>query len=77
MLQRKKSETDLAVEILLEKKEPMYYADLLKEIALRMNKPDDPETLTSIYTRLSLDNRLDYQGDGYWYFDASRIRREG
>lgn len=76
MLQRKKSETDWAVEILFEKKEPMYYADLLKEITARMDKPYDPETITSIYTRLNFDNRLVYQGDGYWYFDAGRMRRE-
>ncbi|WP_296862691.1 DNA-directed RNA polymerase subunit delta [Thermosyntropha sp.] len=75
-MQRKKSETDLAVDILMENKEPMYYRDLLKEIALRMNKNDDPETITSIYTRLNLDNRLDYQGDGYWFYDTSRVRRE-
>lgn len=77
MPQRKKSETDLAVEILQEKNEPMYYADLLREIVKRMGRNADPETMTSVYTRLNLDHRLVYQGDGYWYFDPNRIRREG
>lgn len=77
MVPRKKSETDLAVEILQEKNEPMYYADLLREIVQRMGRSADPETMTSVYTRLNLDHRLVYQGDGYWYFDPNRIRREG
>ncbi|SHH07271.1 DNA-directed RNA polymerase subunit delta [Thermosyntropha lipolytica DSM 11003] len=77
MVQKKKSETDLALEILKERMEAMYYADLLREIARRMGKEADPETMTSIYTRLNLDHRLVHQGDGYWYFDPNRIRREG
>jgi len=76
MQQRKKSEADWALEILAEKKEPVFFADLTREIAEKMGKQEDAVTLTSIYTRINLDNRLIYQGDGYWFYDASKIYRE-
>ncbi len=74
MMTRKKSEADWAVEILSEKQEAMFYADLIKEIAKKMGKKDDPASLTSIYTRINLDNRLIYQGEGLWYYDSNRVR---
>lgn len=77
MIQRKKSEADWAVAILSEKQEPMFYSQLVEQIADKMNKNKDTANLTSIYTRLNLDNRLVYQGDGYWYFDLNRARQEG
>ncbi|MEQ8200596.1 MAG: DNA-directed RNA polymerase subunit delta [Syntrophomonadaceae bacterium] len=73
---RKKSEADWALEILSERKEPVFYAELIEEIAQRMGRQTDAATLTSVYTRINLDNRLIYQGDGYWYFDSSKIYRE-
>lgn len=76
MYQRKKSEADWALEILSQRQEPVFYAELVQEIAQKMGKQTDTTTLTSIYTRINLDNRLIYQGDGYWYFDASKIYRE-
>ncbi|NLV22644.1 MAG: DNA-directed RNA polymerase subunit delta [Syntrophomonadaceae bacterium] len=76
MIKRKKSEADWAVEILTEQAEPMYYLDLLKMIAARMQKKDDVDTLNSIYTRINLDNRLVYQGEGCWYYDTSRMQTE-
>ncbi|HOB11551.1 MAG TPA: DNA-directed RNA polymerase subunit delta [Syntrophomonadaceae bacterium] len=76
MHQRKRSEADWAVEILLEKQEPVYYLDLVKEISKRMGRSQDDYSLTSIYTRLNLDNRLVHQGDGYWFYDTNRIRPE-
>ncbi|MDD3271750.1 MAG: DNA-directed RNA polymerase subunit delta [Syntrophomonadaceae bacterium] len=76
MVPRKKSEADWAVEILAEKQEAIYYFDLIETIAKQMGKKNDPPSLTSIYTRLNMDNRLVYQGDGYWYYDASRLKRE-
>lgn len=76
MIKRKKSEADWAVEILTEQAEPMHYLDLLKMIAVRMQKKDDVDTLNSIYTRINLDNRLVYQGEGYWYYDTSRMQTE-
>lgn len=74
MQQRKRSEADWAVEILLERQEPVYYLELVKEISQRMGRSQDDYSLTSIYTRLNLDNRLIHQGDGYWFYDTNRIR---
>jgi DNA-directed RNA polymerase subunit delta len=76
MIKRKKSEADWAVEILTQQAEPMYYHDLLKKIASKMKKKDDPDALNSIYTRINLDNRLVYQSDGFWYYDTSRMQLE-
>ncbi|MGR6837345.1 DNA-directed RNA polymerase subunit delta [Syntrophomonas erecta] len=77
MLPRKKSEADWAVEILAEKQEPLHYKPLLQEIAERMGRKKDANTLTSMYTRLNLDNRLVYQGEGYWFYDSNRVKPEG
>jgi DNA-directed RNA polymerase subunit delta len=74
--QRKKSEADWAVEILQEKQEPLQYLDLIKEICDKMGKKANLDTITSVYTRLNMDNRLVYEGDGYWYYDTSKINRE-
>lgn len=76
MVPRKKSEADWAVEILSKKQEPIFYADLIKEVASLMGKKDDPANLTSVYTRINLDNRLVYQGQGFWYFDSNRVRQD-
>ncbi|MDD2511118.1 MAG: DNA-directed RNA polymerase subunit delta [Syntrophomonas sp.] len=76
MMPRKKSEADWAVDILSEKQEAMFYADLIKEVAKMMGKKKDPGSLTSIYTRINLDNRLVHQGQGYWYFDTNRVRKD-
>ncbi len=77
MIQRVKSEADWALEIMTEQKEPIFYKDLITEIAKRMRRKTDNVSLTSIYTRLNMDNRLDYQGDGYWFYDVNRVRSEG
>ncbi len=74
MVNKKKTEADLAVEILLEGHEPMYYEVLLKEIAARMHRDDEIPTLVAIFSRLNMDHRLVYQGDGFWYFDTKRIK---
>lgn len=76
MQPRKKSEADWALEILSQRQEPVFYDELTREIAKRMGKQIDTSSLTSIYTRINLDNRLVYQGDGYWYYDSSKIYRE-
>ncbi len=75
MLTQKKSEADWAVEIMSRKQEAMFYSDLINEIAEMMGRKKDAATLTSIYTRINLDNRLVYQGEGYWFYDTSRISR--
>jgi DNA-directed RNA polymerase subunit delta len=76
MQMRKKSEADWAMEILSQRQEPVFYDELTREIAQKMGRQVDAVTLTSIYTRINLDNRLIYQGNGYWYYDASKIYRE-
>ena len=76
MTQRKKSEADWAVDILSKKQEAMFYADLIQEVAKMMKKKNDPASLTSIYTRINMDNRLVYQGQGYWYYDTNRVRKD-
>lgn len=73
---KKKSEADWAVEILTERQEPIYYRELIETIAQKMGKRTEPDSLTSIYTRLNMDNRLVYQGDGYWFYEASHLKRE-
>lgn len=42
-----------------------------------MNRKKDNTALTSMYTRLNLDNRLVYQGEGYWFFDLNRVNQKG
>lgn len=76
MAAKKKSEADWAVAILEKKQESMHYLDLLREIAKKMGKKPDNAMLTSMYTRLNLDNRLVYQGEGYWYYDANMMHRK-
>lgn len=76
MIKRKKSEADWAVEILEGNSEPMYYLDLLKQIAEKMNRKTEADTLNSIYTRINLDNRLVYQSEGFWYYDTRRMQME-
>ena len=71
---RKKSEADWAIEILLEKQESVYYMDLIKEIADKMGKKKNSQILSSINTRLNMDNRLIYQGEGCWFYDSNRIK---
>jgi len=73
----KKSEADWAVAILQEKQEPMFFKDLIKEIIEKMGKEYNLVNLTSIFTRLNLDNRLVYKKDGYWFYDHNRVTREG
>ncbi|HHW61327.1 MAG TPA: DNA-directed RNA polymerase subunit delta [Syntrophomonadaceae bacterium] len=76
MRPRKKSEADWALEIMKEKEEPIYYDELVKSIAKKMNKKPDVSVLSSIYTRINLDSRLIYEGDGYWFYDSTKIHRE-
>lgn len=76
MYQRKKSEADWAVEILQAKEEPLQYLELIRDICTKMGKKANIGTITSVYTRINMDNRLVYEGDGYWYYDTSKINRE-
>ena len=38
-----------------------------------MGRSQDDQALTSVYTRINLDNRLVYEGDGFWFYDTNRI----
>lgn len=62
----KRSEADWAYEIIEEKGGPIFYRELVEEIADRMKKPKNAKTLASIYTRINLDHRLVHIGEGYW-----------
>ncbi|MGI6452801.1 MAG: DNA-directed RNA polymerase subunit delta [Syntrophomonadaceae bacterium] len=73
----KKSEVDLAVEVLMARQQPVYFLDLIKQVAQMMGKDDSPSTIASILTRINLDNRLVYQKDGYWYYDSNKIQQGG
>jgi DNA-directed RNA polymerase subunit delta len=74
MVPRKKSEADWAVEILKEKQEAVFYLDLISAIADKMGKKKNSHVFSSINTRLNMDNRLVYQGDGYWFYDRNRVK---
>ncbi|MGE5397556.1 MAG: DNA-directed RNA polymerase subunit delta [Chitinophagales bacterium] len=66
VIQGKKSEADLAYEIIEERDGPVYYRELVEEIINRMNKPKNAKTMALIYTRINIDNRLVHMGEGYW-----------
>ena len=76
MATRKKTEADIAVEILMKKQEPMFYQDLLAKIAKRLGVQYDEQELVEVYTRLNMDNRLEYKENGMWYFVSNRSYRE-
>lgn len=76
MITRKKSEADWAIEIMKEKGEPVFYDELVKAIAARMKKEATVPVMTSIYTRINLDSRLAYQGDGFWFYDVTKLHWE-
>ena len=68
----KKTEVDVACEILHANQEPMYYMDLIREIGKKNGKDYNIETINSIYTAFNLDNRLEHQGEGYWFLTNYR-----
>ena len=72
----KKSETDWAISIMQERQEPVFYAELIKLIAEKLERPITDSVLSTIYSRLNLDSRLVYKGDGFWYFNENRLFRD-
>jgi DNA-directed RNA polymerase delta subunit len=76
----KKNEMDWACEILEKKQEPMLYLDLIQAIAkkIKIKAPLETEGINTVYTAMNMDNRLEYQGDGYWFLADNRVmdRRE-
>ncbi|MDR1160117.1 MAG: DNA-directed RNA polymerase subunit delta [Syntrophomonadaceae bacterium] len=73
---KKKSESDWAIELIRENKEPVFYKELLISIAEKIGCTQDAASLSNIYTRINMDNRLTYQGEGYWFFDNNRLESE-
>ena len=71
-INEKKRDVDVACEILENQQEPMYYLDLIQEIGKKTGKEYDAETINMVYTTLNLDNRLEYQGEGYWFLTNYR-----
>ena len=76
MSPRNKTEADIAVEILRERKEPLFYQELLEEVSKRLGLEYSEQEMVEVYTRLNLDNRLEYKGDGMWYFVPNRTYRD-
>ncbi|MGI6649430.1 MAG: DNA-directed RNA polymerase subunit delta [Bacillota bacterium] len=68
----KMSEVDLAYHILKQRGQPVYFRELIEEI-LRIKSvgPDNwSKAAAAIYTRLNLDTRFSYQGQGKWSLRA-------
>lgn len=62
------SETDVAYQILREKKEPMHYRELIIAVLERMGQDTaiSGTKLAQIHTEINLDSRLDFLGKGMW-----------
>jgi len=73
---RRKSEADIAVEILMERKEPLFYQELIREVSKRLGIEYTEQEMVEVYTRLNMDNRLEYKGEGMWYFVSNRTYRD-
>lgn len=76
MNMRRKSEADIAVEILMERKEPLFYQELIREVSKRLGVEYTEQEMVEVYTRLNMDNRLEYKGEGMWYFVSNRTYRD-
>ena len=76
MNMRRKSEADIAVEILMERKEPLFYQELIREVSKRLGIEYTEQEMVEVYTRLNMDNRLEYKGEGMWYFVSNRTYRD-
>ena len=72
---RKTSEADAAVEILMECKEPLFYSDLIEKVSKNLGIEYTEQDMIEVYTRLNMDNRLEYKGNGMWYFVSNRTYR--
>ena len=64
----KRSETDVAHDILSEKNEAMYYKDLVLEVIDKKRKPVQSlsHAISEVYTLINMDSRFHYEGDGKW-----------
>lgn len=66
------SETDVAYQILRERKEPMHYRDLITAVLERMGQDTaiSGTRLAQIHTEINLDSRFNFLGRGMWGLQA-------
>ena len=66
------SDIDVAHYILSEKKEYVYYKDLILEIIEKQEKTVQSlaATISEIYTHINMDSRFHYAGTGMWGLTA-------
>ena len=64
----KRSETDVAHDILSEKNEAMYYKDLVLEVIDKKRKPVQSlsHAISEVYTLINMDSRFHYEGESRW-----------
>ena len=66
------SETDVAYQILRERKEPIHYRELITAVLERMGQDTaiSGTKLAQIHTEINLDSRFDFLGKGLWGLQA-------
>jgi DNA-directed RNA polymerase delta subunit len=67
-----KSELDWACEILEKNREPMFYLELIRAVGKKTKTAYGHEAVNSLYTAMNMDNRLEYEGEGYWFLTNGR-----
>ena len=62
------AEMDIAHHILMQKKMPMHYKELITEVIETKHKPVQSlaMAISEIYTMLNMDSRFHYEGEGKW-----------
>ena len=62
------SEMDVAYHILMEKKEPVQYKELILAVIEAKHKPVQSlsAAISEIYTMMTMDSRFHYEGEGKW-----------
>lgn len=62
------SEADVAYYVLSEKRENMYYKDLVLEVIEKKQKPVQSlsAAISEVYTHINMDSRFHYAGEGNW-----------
>ena len=62
------SEMDIAYHILMQKKEPIHYKELITEVIESKHKPVQSlaMAISEIYTMMNMDSRFHYEGESKW-----------
>ena len=62
------AEMDIAHHILMQKKTPMHYKELITEVIETKHKPVQSlaMAISEIYTMMNMDSRFHYEGEGKW-----------